>query len=72
MEDSFFSYGYNDEKSKILYSAAKDRIPNAIISTCFNKHFHEIMNERRHNEESSGLCLQNKICKKKTSLFTYG
>ena len=55
MDESFFSYGYNDEKSKVLNSAAKDRIPNPIISTCFKKHFHEIMNERRHNEESSGL-----------------
>ena len=55
MEESFFSYEYNDEKSKVLYSAAKNRIPNAIISTCLKKHFHEIKNDRRHNEESSGL-----------------
>ena len=33
IEESFFSYGYNDEKSKVLYSAVKDRIPNANIST---------------------------------------
>ena len=55
IEEPFFSYGYNDEKSKVLYSAAKDRMPNATILTCFKKHFHEIMNERLHNEESSGL-----------------
>ena len=54
-EESFFSYGYNDKKSKVLYSAAKDKIPNAIILTCFKKYFHEIMNERQHNEESSGV-----------------
>ena len=36
-------------------SADKDRIPNVIISTCSKKHFHEIMNERQNNEESSGL-----------------
>ena len=55
IEESFFSYGYNNKKSKVLYSAAIDRIPNAIISTCFKKYFHEIINERQHNEESSGL-----------------
>ena len=41
MEESLFSYGYNDKKSKVLYSAGKDIILNAIISTCFKKHFHE-------------------------------
>ena len=55
IEESFLSYGHNNRKSKVLYLAAKDRIPNAIISTCFKKHFHEIMNERLHNEESSDL-----------------
>ena len=51
-DELFFSYGVDNKKSTVLYSAAKERIPNAIISTCFKKH-HEIMNERRHNEESS-------------------
>ena len=54
-EELFFSYVCNIEKSKVLYSAAKNRVPNAIISKCFKKHFHEIMNERQHNGESSGL-----------------
>ena len=30
--ECFFSYGYNEKKSKILYSVAKDKIPNAIVS----------------------------------------
>ena len=34
-EEVFLSYRYNDEKSALLYSYAKDRIPNATISTCF-------------------------------------
>ena len=54
-EKSFFSYGVNNKKSTVLYSEAKDRIPNAIILTRFKKHYHEIMNEIRHNEESSSL-----------------
>ena len=47
--ECFFSYGCNEKKSKVLCSAAKDRIPNAIISTCFKKHFHEIMNDTMRN-----------------------
>ena len=34
-EEAFFSYGVDTKKSTVLYSAAKERIPNAIISTCF-------------------------------------
>ena len=54
-EECFFSYGYSEKRSKALYSVAKEKIPNVIISTSFKKHYHEIMNKRRHNEEFSGL-----------------
>ena len=50
-----FSCGYNGKKSKVLYSAAKDRMPNAMISTCFKKHLHEILNEKQHNEKFLGI-----------------
>ena len=53
--ECFFSYDYNEKKSKMLHSAAKDRIPNAVITLTFKKHFHEVLNERQHNEESSTL-----------------
>ena len=55
LEESFFSYGVNEEKSTVLYSVSKKRIPNAFVSTCFKKHFREIIDERRHNEEFSRL-----------------
>lgn len=51
----FFTYGYSEKRSKTLHSVAKEKIPNFIISTCFKKHFHEIMNERRYNEKFYGL-----------------
>ena len=54
-EAVFFSYGHDEENSKLLYSYAKERIPNAVTSTCFNKHFYEILNERRDKEEFSTL-----------------
>ena len=50
----FLSYGFDKNKSKILYSFSKQQIPDAFISTSFKKHFNEIMNEKR-NEESSSL-----------------
>ena len=50
----FSSYGYDKNKSKILYSFSKQQIPDAFISTSFKKHFNEILNEKR-NEESSTL-----------------
>ena len=53
-EEIFFSYGYDKNKSKILYSYSKQQIPDAFISTTFKKHFNEIMNEKR-DENSSTL-----------------
>ena len=50
----FLSYGFNKNKSQILYSYSKQQIPNAFISMSFKKHFNEIMNEKR-NEDSSSL-----------------
>ena len=50
----FLLYGYDKNKSKILYSFSKQQIPDAFISTSFKKHFNEILNEKR-NEESSTL-----------------
>ena len=50
----FFSYDFDKNKSKSLYSFSKKQIPDAFISTSFKKHFNEIMNEKR-NEESSSL-----------------
>ena len=55
-DESFFSYGVDNKKSTVLYSVAKVLYPDAIVSTCLKKkHFQEIMNERRHNEESCSL-----------------
>ena len=34
-----------------MHSVTKEKIPNFIISTCFKKHYHGIMNERRYNEK---------------------
>ena len=51
----FFSYGYDSSKTKVLYSFSKHQIPDAFVSTSFKKHFNEIMNEKRGNENSSSI-----------------
>ena len=54
-EEVFFSYGYDAAKAKVLYPVSKEKIPDAFSATCFNKHFPEIMNERREKENHSTL-----------------
>ena len=37
-QERFFSYGYSNEKSALLYCSMKDPLPNTFTSTCFQKH----------------------------------
>ena len=46
-KEAFFSYGVDNKESTILYSLSKEIIPNALVSTCFKKHFNEVMDKRR-------------------------
>ena len=46
-DEVFFSYGYDKSKSKVLYSFAKQQIPDTFISTSSKKHFHGVMNEKK-------------------------
>ena len=49
------SYGSDADKSAVLYSTLKQKIPDAFISTTFRKHYSEIINERREKEAFSTL-----------------
>ena len=55
MEEVFLSYGFDAAKSKVLYVASKEKIPDAFSCTCFNKHYNKIMNEKRGKEKHSTL-----------------
>ena len=37
-EEVFFSYGYDKENSKVLYSHFRRRTPNPFSGTIFNRH----------------------------------
>ena len=50
-DELFLRYGYDKQKSKLLYSYSKQQIPDAFVSVAFKKHFQEIMK----SETSSSL-----------------
>ena len=49
---TFFTYGYSEEFSKILYSFSKQVMPNVFVGTAFKNHFKEMI-EMRHREKFS-------------------
>ena len=64
----FSSYGYDKNKSKILYSFSKQQIPDAFISTSFKKHFNEILNEKRNEEWSTLFFFLTSITDRKETI----
>ena len=55
VDETFFSYGFDKLKSKLLYSFLKQQIPNAFVSVAFKKHFQEIMSDESRSKGSSSL-----------------
>ena len=55
--ETFFSYGYNSEKSKLLYCSMKQPIPNIFQCTSFKKHHQYLLNEKATDRLASSLFL---------------
>ena len=55
--ETFFSYGYDSEKSKMLYCSMKQQIPNIFQCTCFKKHQQYLLNEKATDKFASSLFL---------------
>ena len=55
--ETFFSYGYDSEKSKMLYCSMKQQIPNIFQCTCFKKHPQYLLNEKATDKLASSLFL---------------
>ena len=49
----FFNYGYDKEKSKVLYSHFRRRIPNSFSDTVFNRHLIMIESGKANAEFSN-------------------
>ena len=55
--ETFFSYGYDSEKSKMLYCSMKQQIPNIFQCTSFKKHPQYLLNEKATDKLASSLFL---------------
>ena len=55
--ETFFSYGYDSEKSKMLYCSMKQQIPNIFQCTSFKKHHQYLLNEKATDKFASSLFL---------------
>ena len=70
-DEVFFSYGYNKSKSSVLYSYAKQQIPDTFISTSFKKHFQEVVNEKKNEEYSKMFYYLPSISDRKEEINQY-
>ena len=55
--ETFYSYGYNSERSKLLYCSFKQPIPNIFQCTSFQKHRQYLLNEKTTDRLASSLFL---------------
>ena len=55
--ETFYSYGYDSERSKLLYCSVKQPIPNIFQCTCFKKHHQYLINEKATDRLASSLFL---------------
>ena len=53
--ETFYSYGYDNEKSKLLFCSFKQAIPNIFNCTSFKKHHHYLLNEKATDRLASSL-----------------
>ena len=56
-DEVFFSYGYDEDKSKVLYCSFKQTMPNIFNATAFKKHHQFLLDEKSNEKDSSSLYL---------------
>ena len=70
-DEVFFSYGFNKAKSSVLYSYAKQQIPDTFITTSFKKHFQEVVNEKKNEDYSKMFYYLPSISDRKEEINQY-
>ena len=55
--ETFYSYGYDNERSNLLYCSFKQPIPNIFQCTSFKKHRQYLLNEKTTDRLPSSLFL---------------
>ena len=51
-DEVFYSYGYDHERSKVLYSSFKQPLPNIFQGTAFKKHVPQLIEEKKTQDQS--------------------
>ena len=70
-DETFWTYGFSEEKPSILYCTSKQPMPNVFKGTAFNAHINEILNERDRNEFSRIFFYLPSITDRKEKIYRY-
>ena len=57
LNETFFSYGFDKERSKVLYCNIKQPLPNIFQCTAFEKHIQYLLNQNREKGCCSKMLL---------------
>ena len=69
--ETFWIYGYSEEKSNILYCIAKQPMPNVFKGTVFKVYGNEMLSERNRNEFSKIFFYLPSITDRKEKINQY-
>ena len=58
MNETFFSYGFDKERLKVLYYTVKQPLPNTFQCTAFKKHIQYLLNQN----QDKGCCSKMFLC----------
>ena len=56
LNERFFSYGYQKQKSSLFYSSMKTELPNVSSCTSFKKHLSFLVDQNQNGEK---ICITN-------------
>ena len=70
-DETFWTYGFNVEKSSLLYCYSKQPMPNVFRGTAFNVYSNEMLSERDRNEYSKIFFYLPSITDRKEKINQY-
>ena len=70
-DETFWTYGFDEEKSSVLYCYSKQPMPNVFKGTVFNAYSNEILNERDRNKFSKIFFYLPSITDRKEKIYQY-
>ena len=70
-DETFWTYGFNVEKSSLLYCYSKQPMPNVFKGTAFNVYSNEMLSERDRNEYSKIFFYLPSITDRKEKINQY-